>query len=176
MFPLFKKFLVVKISERIQQLSQAKCSGCIGKFLLDQLHPCKENTLEEKINLFLPTVQEEALERLEALFDMYQQTRIDLYNPLNKNYIVDGGDFIKQISLQHLLDRMYINEDTVTEYPFNLSWLMDSPIQVRHEQHEVEEQEVPDDVSVCEYCSKRLLKGSMIKHLTRCKKAPFVKY
>jgi len=98
MFNLFKKFLVLKIAERVQQLSQLKCEGCQAGFLLDQLHICMMKTLEHKIELFLPKAKAEALERLEVLFNLFKMSS---WIDLNQNYIGDGGDFIQEISLRH---------------------------------------------------------------------------
>ena len=116
----FERFLVVKIAERVQELSRHKCQACITGYSLDQLHLCMSIPLKEKIVLFLPRAKEDAISRVNNLFHLYQQTAwVD-----DEQVFIEGGTaFIKKITVDHLLDRRFVNEDTVMEYPYNTTWL-----------------------------------------------------
>ena len=116
----FERFLVVKIAERTQQLSRLRCQGCISGHIFDQLHRCMKVTLKEKIEIFLPKVKDEALSRLNNLFHLYQQYA---WVEDEQAFIEGGKTFIATIQADHLLDRRYVNEDTVIECPFDTSWL-----------------------------------------------------
>ena len=118
----FKRFIVVKIAERVQELSRQKCSGCTIGYSLDQLHPCGSLPLKDKIKIFLPRAKEEALSKLNNIFYIFQQ-RAWIDDELL--FIEEGKAFIKDINYFDLLDRRYVNEDTVMEYPYNTSWLSD---------------------------------------------------
>ena len=114
----FKRFIVVKMAERVQELSRQKCNGCICGYCLDQLHQCVTVPLEEKTRIFFPRAKEEALSKF---YNMYGQAWIDNESA----FIEDGKAFIKNIDFLDLLDRRYVNEDTVMEYPYNTTWLSD---------------------------------------------------
>ena len=117
-----KHFLAVKIADRIQQLSRERCTGCMANYILDNFHPCVKTDLKEKISLFLPKVKSEALDKLENLIQLY------LYQQWTEPEIRQyATDFIVSLTPDDLLDRKYINEDTVELYPFNMTWLLDVP-------------------------------------------------
>jgi len=120
MFARFNVFLVVKVAERVQQLSREKCSGCVNGLVIDQLHACMQTTLEIKIKMFLPKAKKEALERLECLFNLYKQTN---WVGEERLFIESAEHFLNDLEAQHLSDRRFINEDSVVEHPFNLTWL-----------------------------------------------------
>ena len=116
---LLHQFLAVKIADRIQQLSRDRCPGCIGNYILDNFHPCVNTPLEDKINIFIPKVKEEALHKIDTLIDLYLLT-------WSEPEVVrqSAMDFIVSLTPYDLLDRRYINEDTVVLHPFNMSWLL----------------------------------------------------
>ena len=118
----FYKFLVIKIAERVQQISREQCAGCVGGFVLDQLHPCMKLALIAKVEKFLPKAKYEALTRLDKLYEMYAKTTLLVEGVAYKEA---GEDFIEFLQPHHVLDRRYVNEDSVFEYPFDPSWLMD---------------------------------------------------
>ena len=76
--------------------------------------------IKDKIELFLPRVKDEALSKFDNLFHLYQQTAwVD-----DEQIFIEGGRaFIGHLKADHLLDRRYINEDTVMEYQYNTTWL-----------------------------------------------------
>ena len=117
-----KHFLAVKIADRIQQLSRERCPGCMANYILDNFHPCVKTALEERIALFLPKVKTEALDKLENLIELYQQSAWT--EPEIRQY---ATDFIISLKTDDLIDRRYINEDTVELHPFNMTWLLDMP-------------------------------------------------
>ena len=118
----FERFLVVKVAERVQELSRQKCHGCDAGYNLDQLHHCMILPIKDKIELFLPRAKDEALARLNNLFHLYQQTAWED----DEQVLIDGGrTFIVKLNVNHLMDRRYVNEDTVMENPYNTSWLAD---------------------------------------------------
>ena len=118
----FQRFLVVKIADRIQQISQEKCTGCIAKTRLDQLHPCMMKTLTERMEMFLPRAKSEAARRIGKLYNVFQQSSwVDDAH----THIQDGEYFITKLQPDDLLDRRYVNEDSVIEYPYDVSWLYD---------------------------------------------------
>ena len=121
-FSLFNRFLVIKVAERVQQIAQQKCSGCANQFVLDQLHPCMRISTEEKVFMFLPQAKLDALTRYDKLYELFTKT----------TYILDdvacreaGEHFIELMQPNDILDRRFINEDSVLEYEFDLSWLND---------------------------------------------------
>ena len=122
MFYKFEKFLVVKVAERVQLMSREKCSGCVHGQLLDQLHDCMKVSLKDKLKMFLPCVKAEALERLNQLFSLYQQTA---WVDDEHSHLEIGENLIKCLQVEDILDRRYINEDSTQEFPFNTSWLTD---------------------------------------------------
>ena len=120
MLYLFEKFLVVKVAERVQELSRKGCPGCVAGRILDQLHLCQLVPLKERIAHFLPTASEEAHSNLSNLFHIFSTT---MWIEDNDLYLEGGRQFISSITPSMLRDRRYINEDSVFEYPFNTSWL-----------------------------------------------------
>ena len=118
----FERFLVLKIAERVQLISREKCSGCVTGLVLDQLHQCMQITLKEKVARFLPRAKNEALTRLDKLFSLYHQTA---WVDDDHIHLKSGGQFIEFLKAEDLLDRRYVNEDSVIEHPFNMSWLTD---------------------------------------------------
>ena len=118
----FERFLVVKVAERVQMMSREKCKGCVNGLILDQLHSCMQVTLAEKMKLFLPRAQTDALNRLDSLFFLYQQTA---WVDDEQAHLEIGANFIELLQPYDLLDRRYINEDSVIDHPFNTSWLTD---------------------------------------------------
>ena len=118
----FERFLVLKIAERVQLISREKCSGCVTGLVLDQLHQCMQITLKEKVARFLPRAKAEALTRLDQLFSLYHQTA---WVDDDHIHLKSGEQFIDFLKAEDLLDRRYVNEDSVIEHPFNMSWLTD---------------------------------------------------
>ena len=116
----FERFIVVKIAERVQELSRQKCTGCINQHTLDQLHPCNMVEITERIRLFLPKVKSEALSRVENLLQLYQH---NAWISDEQEFLDGGTKFIKNLSIANLIDRRYINEDTVFEHPYDSSWV-----------------------------------------------------
>ena len=79
--------------------------------------------MEEKMLIFLPKVTSEAFDKLDNLIEMYQQAAWLWAEPeIVRQYAID---FIATLTPKKLLDRRYINEDTVSLHPFNMSWLLD---------------------------------------------------
>ena len=115
----FEQFLVVKIAERVQELSRLKCPGCVTVYPLDQLHHCMTVPLKDRIKLFLPRAKDEALARLNNLFHLYHS----LYQKACVDYIEGSRAFIAKLTVNHLIDRRYVNEDSVVMYPYNTTWL-----------------------------------------------------
>ena len=120
----FCKFLVIKIAERVQEISHEQCVGCVGGFILEQLHPCMRLSLPARVERFLPKAKYDALTRLDKLYEMFTKTA----------WIVDGvaykeagEDFIEFLQPHDVLDRRYVNEDSVCDHPFDSTWLVDTP-------------------------------------------------
>ena len=131
MFPRYNVFLAVKVAERVQQLSREKCSGCLSELIIDQLHPCMRISMEKKIEMFLPRAKKEALERLDYIFHIYKQTNC-ISDADDQMFLEAGENFIQELDPDDLLDRRYINEDSVVEHgPFDISWLTDQIIDKR---------------------------------------------
>ena len=125
MFYQFERFLVVKVAERVQQLSRHKCLGCVSGYSLDQLHLCMSVPLPDRITLFLPRAKHEAFTKVENLLRMYQQNAW----AYDEQAFIEGGRlFIKKLTVDHLIDRRYVNEDTTMEHPFNTTWLADEEV------------------------------------------------
>ena len=116
-------FLAVKIADRIQHLSRERCPGCIEGYVLDNFHACVKNILVERIHLFLPKVKAEALDNLDKLIELYQDAAWAEPELLRQSAM----DFILKLTPEKLIDRRYINEDTVALHPFNMTWLLDTP-------------------------------------------------
>ena len=123
MIVYLRHFLAVKIADRIQQLSRERCPGCMGHYILDNFHACVKNLLPDRISLFLPKVKAEALDKLDNLIEMYQQATWAEPELVRQSAM----DFILALTADDLLDRRYINEDTVELHPFNMTWLQDTP-------------------------------------------------
>ena len=117
----FKRFLVIKVAERLQEISHQKCSGCTKGLLLDQLHPCQTLSLKGRLSLFLVKAVEEAVSKIDALFNMFKQTTWTD----DTSFIEEGKSFLVSLTVDDLRDRRYINEDTVLEHPYNSSWARD---------------------------------------------------
>jgi len=116
----FERFLVLKVAERVQLLSREKCSACVSGLVLDQLHDCMKLSLKQRIELFLARAKTDALERLNNLFFMYQQTA---WVDDEQMHLEAGENLIEFLRPEDLMDRRFVNEDSVLEYPFNTSWL-----------------------------------------------------
>ena len=124
-FALFHKFLVIKIAERIQQISRDKCDGCAGGFVLDQLHPCMRMNLDARTERFLPKAKYDALTRLDSLFNMFGKTTY-VESLLASAYVEAAEQFLDSLQPHQVLDRRYVNEDSVIEHPFDQTWLLTS--------------------------------------------------
>ena len=90
---------------------------------MDQLHQCMKTTMESKISLFLPKAKKEAFDRVVPLLDLYKETN---WVGDSDIFIEAGEQFINNLEPAHLLDRRFINEDSVQDHPLNLTW-MDTP-------------------------------------------------
>jgi len=121
----FERFIVVKTAERVQEISRQRCTGCISGHSLDQLHQCMSISLKEKIGIFLPRVKAEALSKVENLLYMYKQ---NAWISEEQAFIEAGKNFIKKLNVDDLLDRRYVNEDTVMEHPYNTTWHLDQNV------------------------------------------------
>ena len=129
-YPDFYQFLVLKIAERVQQIAREKCIGCVKGFILEQLHPCMGISVAKKVERFLPKAKYDALSRLDQLCHLFAKT------VCIENEVVDrqaGEVFIEFLQPHNLLDRRYVNEDSVCVYPFDASWLVDSTPEVQVE-------------------------------------------
>jgi len=126
----FERFIVVKIAERVQEISRQKCTGCISGYSLDQLHQCMFVPLKEKIGLFLPRVKDEALSKIEILLYLYQQ---NAWINEEQAFIEAGKNFIKKLNIDDLLDRRYVNEDAVMEHQYNTTWVEENFIAEQNE-------------------------------------------
>ena len=122
MLYLFEKFLVVKVAERVQELSRKECPGCKAGYILDQLHLCRIVSLKDRIVHFLPIAREEASQE-KNLSNLFQIFASNMWIEDNNLYLEGGRQFISSITPSMLRDRRYVNEDSVLEYPFNTSWL-----------------------------------------------------
>ena len=121
----FYKFLVLKVAEILQQISRDRCSGCVAGYILDQLHPCMGINLEKKIERFLLKAKTTAVTRIDRLFAMYtENASIDSY--MASSFMDAGKYFIETLKPRDLMDRRYINEDSVVQHPYDPSWLEDS--------------------------------------------------
>ena len=129
-YPDFYRFLVIKIAGRVQQISREKCIGCVSGFILDQLHPCMGICIMKKIERFLPKAKYDALTRLDELFAMYAKNAWIEDEVAHKEAAII---FIELLQPRHVMDRRYINEDSVREHPFDDSWLVDATPEVQVE-------------------------------------------
>ena len=78
MLPLFCQFLVVRVLERIQNVSNEKRSGCAKNYRFSILHPCVKTSLTERVDMFLPQAKTEVMEKMERLISLLVQRIIVL--------------------------------------------------------------------------------------------------
>ena len=114
----FRQFLVVRISERIQDLCISECTGCQNDYRFAVLHPCQKLSLADRVDYFLPQVLNEALDKMERLVDLYQTICVYPTTDLD----MDGRVFVQQLTAKQLFDRRYINEDTSYMFEFDDRW------------------------------------------------------
>ena len=119
--PLIRQSLIVRIVDRIQDLSIKKCSGCKMEFRFGGLHPCQKNSITDRTELFLPQVLTEVLERIERLLDLHQAQ----YKFPVMNMVDFAREYVQQLTPKQLYDRQYINEDTGDMVPYNNSWIVE---------------------------------------------------
>lgn len=119
-FVLFRQYLVVRIVERIQDLSITNCLACAenqdARFAA--LHPCQQTPLTERLSLFLPQALTEVLDNMSTLAQRYQKTFWCI-----EDYVEEAKRFVHQLTVQQILDRQYINEGTSTIFQYDNSWL-----------------------------------------------------
>ena len=115
---LFRQSLVVRISERIQDLCISECSGCKNDYRYAVLHPCQKLSLSDRVEYFLPHVINEVLEKMEILVELYQK----IFAFPTTNFENEGRIFVQQLTPKHLFDRRYINEDTAYTFEYDSSW------------------------------------------------------
>ena len=119
--PLVRQSLVVKIVDRIRDLSIQKCSGCMMDYRFGSLHPCQKNSLTTRTELFLPQVLTEVLERIERLLDLHQnQFMFPVMSLLDF-----AREYVQQLTPDQVYDRQYINQDTADMFPYNNSWIVE---------------------------------------------------
>lgn len=121
MLPLFCQFLVVRLFERIQNLSSEKCSGCAKNYRFSSLHPCVKTSLTDRIVMFLPQAKTEVLEKMERLIDIFQLSFNLLQN--KEAYLQFGRTFIENLQPNQVLDRRFINEDSDVLFQYDDSWV-----------------------------------------------------
>ena len=121
MLPLFCQFLVVRILERIQNLSNEKCSGCAKNYRFSSLHPCVKTSLTERIDMFLPQAKTEALEKMDRLITLFQQSFNLLQN--KEAYLQIGITFVENLLPKQVIDRRFINEDTEEMFQYDDGWV-----------------------------------------------------
>ena len=127
-FIQFRQFLIVKLYDRVQEMSREKCSGCHFKYRFDILHPCITTPLDVRIYKFFTQAVTEVLGNLGTLLAAYEEMYMLLEEP--SAYLTEAKSFIQAIHPDQLVDRKYINEDTGPAFPFDSSWLTqptDSP-------------------------------------------------
>ena len=122
-YPLFCQFLVVRINERIQDLSKSECSGCQNGYRFPSLHPCHKLSLSNIVDMFLSQVVTEVLERMPQLVVQFHKT----YAYPTVNYEEWGHHFVRQLNGTQILDRRYINEDTGYMFEYDNSWRESEP-------------------------------------------------
>lgn len=127
----FHHFLVVKLHDRVQEISREHCSGCQLKHRFDILHPCITTPLDKRIYKFFTSAVIEALDNLKNLLDVYQATFMLSAEP--SEYLNSGYCFIKALHPEQLVDRRYINEDTELTFPFDSSWVSPAEPQAKSE-------------------------------------------
>lgn len=133
----FHHFLVVKIHDRVQEMSREKCSGCQLQHRFDVLHPCITTTLEKRIYKFFSHAVVEALEHLMSLLSEYQVTHVLFEEP--SFYLNSGHAFIEALRPEQLVDRRYINEDTGLLFPFDSSWVRPTQLKIPEPDQSVED-------------------------------------
>ena len=156
-FPMFRQLLVVRITERIQDLSKIKCSGCQNAFRFSSLHPCQKLSLSDRIDMFLPQVLTEALERMPHLVAMFHNK----YEHDTTNYEDWGKQFVQQLASKDILDRRFINEDTGCIFEYDNSWCSE----------EIDLQQVCDDLlNACEEIDAEVTERIEVTESTEPKK------
>ena len=116
--PLFRQFLVVKVCERIQDICITECSGCQFNHRFAALHPCQKLSLTDRVDMFLPQVVDEALNKMEKLI----ATLPAHFKFTNVSYMQEGVEFLQQLTTKHLFDRRFINEDTALMFEYDDRW------------------------------------------------------
>jgi hypothetical protein len=119
-FNHFHQFLIVKLYDRVQELSREQCSGCQHKYRFDILHPCITTPLDVRIYKFFNSAIAEALSNFGKLFIAYQEAHTLSEEP--NAYLKDGANFIQSLHPDQLLDRKYINEETESVFSFDSRW------------------------------------------------------
>ena len=119
-FSQFYHFLVVKLFDRVQELSREQCSGCKVKHRFDILHPCITTPLHKRIERFFPFAKAEALDNMDKLLKMYKEAFVLFCDPIQ--YLEAGDNFVTSFPVSNLIDRRYINEDTDSVFAFDSSW------------------------------------------------------
>ena len=156
-FNQFHQFLIVKLYDRLQEMSREQCSGCQHKYRFDILHPCITTPLDVRIYKFFNSAIAEALSNFGKLFIAYQETHTLLEEP--NAYLKDGANFIQSLHPEQLVDRKYINEDTGSVFPFDSSW-------VTHEDSSLSQTpsiETPDSPSIANITKKKAKKAKKAK-------------
>lgn len=117
---LFYQFLTVRILERIQQISKEICRGCEMHYRLASLHPCETNSLFQRVDLFLPSVKAEALDKIVRLVQSFKANFPLFYD--EDVYLEIGNSFLQTLQPQHLIDTRYINEESDSTFGLDSSW------------------------------------------------------
>ena len=126
---LFRQSLVVRISERIQDLCISECTGCKNDYRFPVLHPCQKLSLAERVEYFLPHVMNEALDKMEILVELFQK----VFTFPTTNFENEGRIFVQQLTPKQLFDRRYINEDTAYMFEYDGSWFNSVEQEVTHQ-------------------------------------------
>ena len=160
----FHHFLVVKIYDRMQEISREKCSGCQLKHRFDVLHPCITTTLEKRIYKFFSYAVVEALEHLMLLLSEYQVSHMLFEEP--SFYLNSGQAFIEALRPDQLVDRRYINEDADLIFPFDSSWVR--PIQLEIPTPDQSVEVMPDEDKPVKPKRQRISKKGKSIHKVPC--------
>ena len=80
-----------------------------------------KTSLTERIDMFLPQAKTEALEKMERLITLFQQSFNLLQN--KEAYLQIGITFVENLLPKQVIDRRFINEDTEEMFQYDDGWV-----------------------------------------------------
>ena len=156
-FPLFRQFLIVRISERIQDISSAQCAGCQRNDRFGSLHPCQRLSLTTRMDMFLPQVVTEVLEKMYQLLQLFHHQ----FTFNTSEYMELADQFVHQLDTKQVYDRRYVNEDTASMFEYDNSWLTTLDLQDVCDELLAACEEIDEEEKVLPLKKKRKIDGDV---------------